>query len=212
MPITSKHQAGDKPKLDELAECSTAKEKGKKLMGLVKTADEPGLAVMAKHIKYLNPDQFCVVEGPNHQLICGVPGSGKTILLQYKALECARKGEKVLICVPSPLNKKYEAFFETKNISSGVIIYTFENFVNFAPKSEEKFHLFVDELQIILAHDIDTTKTVYLKSLIEKQSSVNNCYCWFNFDHTQVLTSTTTHLYRGTSMKDFPSDTSFILI
>ena len=207
-------QKGKKPtagkhKLDELTECSTAEEEGKKSMRLVKTADEPGLAVMAKDILFLNPEQVCIFEGPNHQLIFGVPGSGKTILLQYKALECARKGEKVIICVPSPLNKQYEAFFEAKNISSGVIIYTFENFVNSVPKSEEKFHLFVDELQILLAHDIDQIETVYLKSFIKKQNSVDNCYCWFTLDQTQLLTSTTTHLYRGTSMKDFPSDTSF---
>ena len=182
-----KKPTGDKPKLDELAECSTAKEKGKKPMGLVKTADEPGLAVMAKDIEYLNPEQFCVFEGPNHQLICGVPGSGKTILLQYKALECARKGEKVIICVPSPLNKKYEAFFETKCISSGVIICTFENVFSFLPKTEEKFHLFVDELQILLAC---SNTTIFLKALTKNQNSTDNCYCWFTCDETQIVSST----------------------
>ena len=157
-------------------------------MGLVKTADEPGLAVMAKDIEYLNPEQFCVFEGPNHQLICGVPGSGKTILLQYKALECARKGEKVIICVPSPLNKKYEAFFETKCISSGVIICTFENVFSFLPKTEEKFHLFVDELQILLAC---SNTTIFLKALTKNQNSTdNNCYCWFTCDETQIVSST----------------------
>ena len=193
-----KKPTADKCKLDELTECSIAEEKGKKSMRLAKTADEPGLAVMAKDILFLNPVQLCIFEGSIHQLVCGVPGSGKTILLQYKALECARKGEKVIICVPSPLNKKYEAFFKAKNISSGVIIYTFENFVNFAPKSEEKFHLFIDELQILLAHDIDKTETDYLKSLIEKQNSADKCYCWFACDDTQVLTSRTLQLYQGT--------------
>jgi len=100
-------------------------------------------------------------------------------------------------------------FLRQKNISSGVIIYTFENFVNFAPKSEEKFHLFIDELQILLAHDIDKSKTDYLKSCIQKQNSVDNCYCWFTCDYTQVLTSRTPHLYQGTSMEYFLYDTSF---
>ena len=202
-----KKPTADKCKLDELTECSTAEEKGKKSMRLAKTADEPGLAVMAKDVLFLNPEQLCISEGPNHQLICGVPGSGKTILLQHKALECARKGEKVIICVPSPLNKKYEAFFEAKNISSGVIIYTFENFVNFAPKSEEKFHLFIDELQILLADDIDKTETDYLKSLIEKQNSADKCYCWLTCDDTQVPTSRTPRLYQG--IEDFIFDPNF---
>ena len=118
-------------------ECSVAKGKGEKPTGLVKTADKAGLAELSEEIIFLNSEQLCIWECSNHhQLISGVSGSGKSILLQYKALECARKGEKVIICAPSPLNKKYEAFFEAKNISSGVIIYTFENFV---PKSEEKF-------------------------------------------------------------------------
>lgn len=170
-------------------ECSIAKEKGEKPTGLVKTADKAGLAELSGEIVFLNSEQLCIWECPKyHKLISGVSGSGKTILLQYKALECVRKGEKVIICVPSPLNKKYEAFFEAKNISSEVIIYTFENFV---PKSEEAFHLFVDELQILFAQD--ATKMSYLMSLLEKQKSSDNNYwfCWFAYDDSQFMTSTT---------------------
>ena len=168
-------------------ECSVAKGKGEKPTGLVKTADKAGLAELSEEIIFLNSEQLCIWECSNHhQLISGVSGSGKTILLQYKALECARKGEKVIICVPSPLNKKYEAFFEAKNISSGVIIYTFENFV---PKSEEKCHLFIDELQILFAHD--TTKRSYLMLLLEKQKSSDNWFCWFAYDDSQFMTSRT---------------------
>lgn len=178
-------------------ECSVAKGKGEKPTGLVKTADKAGLAELSEEIIFLNSEQLCIWECSNHhQLISGVSGSGKTILLQYKALECARKGEKVIICAPSPLNKKYEAFFEAKNISSGVmiIIYTFDNFV---PKSEEKFHLFVDELQILFAHDTDDmTKRSYLMSLLEKQKSSDNWFCWFAFDDSQFMTSRTPLRYK----------------
>ena len=175
-------------------ECSVAKGKGEKPTGLVKTADKAGLAELSEEIIFLNSEQLCIWECSNHhQLISGVSGSGKSIL-QYKALECARKGEKVIICVPSPLNKKYEAFFEAKNISSGVIIYTFENFV---PKSEEKFHLFVDELQILFAHDTDDmTKRSYLMSLLEKQKSSDNWFCWFAYDDSQFMTSRTPLRYK----------------
>ena len=181
----AKNPTGDKRKLDELAECSTAEEKGKKSMRLVKTADEPGLAVMAKDIVFLNPEQLCIFEGSNHQLITGASGSGKTILLQYKALECVRKGEKVVIFVPPPLNKKYEAFFEEKEASSGVSIYTWEDFANLVPESEEKFHLFVDELQILFANKKLTE--FHLMSLLEKQKNFDNFYCWFAYDETQAL-------------------------
>ena len=85
-------------------------------------------------------------------------------------------------------------FFEAKNISSGVIIYTFENFV---PKSEEKFHLFVDELQILFAHDTDDmTKRSYLMSLLEKQKSSDNWFCWFAYDDSQFMTSRTPLRYK----------------
>ena len=178
-------------------ECSVAKGKGEKPTGLVKTADKAGLAELSEEIIFLNSEQLCIWECSNHhQLISGVSGSGKTILLQYKALECARKGEKVIICAPSPLNKKYEAFFEAKHISSGVmiIIYTFDNFV---PKSEEKFHLFVDELQILFAHDTDDmTKRSYLMSLLEKQKSSDNWFFWFAFDDSQFMTSRTPLRYK----------------
>ena len=190
-----KTPTADKPKLDELTECSTAEEKGKKPMRLVKTADEPGLAVMAKDILFLNLEQLCIFEGSNHQLISGSSGSGKTILLQYKALECVRKGETVIIFVPPPLNKKYEAFFEEKEASCGVSIYTWEDFANLVPESkdfanlvpesEEKFHLFVDELQILFANKKFTQ--FHLMSLLEKQKNFDSCYCWFAYDETQAL-------------------------
>ena len=180
-----KKPKGDKRKLDELAECSKAEEKGKKSMRLVKTADEPGLAIMASDIVFLNPEQLCIFEGSNHQLISGASGTGKTILVQYKALECVRKGEKVIIFVPPPLNKKYEAFFEEKEASSGVSIYTWEDFANFVPESEEKFHLFVDELQILFANKKFTK--LHLMSLLEKHKNFDNCYCWFAYDDTQAL-------------------------
>ena len=196
-----KKPTGDKRKLDELAECSTTEEKGKKSMRLVKTADEPGLAVMAKDIVFLNPEQLCIFEGSNHQLISGASGTGKTILLVYKALECVRKGEKVVIFVPPPLNKKYEAFFEEKEASSGVSIYTWEDFANLVPESEEKFHLFVDELQILFANKKFTDSD--LMSLLEKQKNFDNCYCWFAYDEIQALKTWDLDLLTHSDIREF---------
>lgn len=180
-------------------EYSVAREKGEKPTGLVKTADRAGLAELSEEIMFFNSEQLCIWECSNHhQLISGVPGSGKTILLQYKALECARKGEKVIICVPSPLNKKYEAFFEAKNMSSEVNIHTFENFV---PKSEETFHLFVDELQILLTRH-EGTKMFYLMSLLKKQKSSDNWFRWFAYDDSQFMTSRNALGFEEFSLQD----------
>ena len=204
---SERKEKGKKPtadELDELTECSTAEEKGKKSMRLVKTADEPGLAVMAKDIVFLNPEQLCIFEGSIHQLISGAPGTGKTILLQYKALECVRKGEKVVIFVPPPLNKKYEAFFEEKEASSGVSIYTWEDFANLVPESEEKFHLFVDELQILFANKKLTH--FHLRSLLEKQKNFDNCYCWFAYDEIQALKTWDLDLLTHSNIKKFRGD------
>lgn len=172
--------------LSQRYECSVAKNKGEKPTGLRKTADEPGLAVMTKDIVFLNSEQLCIFEGSNHQLISGVSGSGKTILLQYKALECVKKGEKIIICVPSPLDKKYAAFFEEKKASSGVSIYTFESIG--VLKSEEPFHLFVDEVQILYASRL-TIKAASLMMFMHKEKSSDNnyYYCWFAYDDTQFM-------------------------
>ena len=59
--------------------------------------------VLEKHITYLNPEQQAIWEGPHRQIFCGASGSGKTILLQLKALECIKKEEPVIILVPRPL-------------------------------------------------------------------------------------------------------------
>ena len=51
---------------------------------VVRPADDTGLRILAKQFVFLNMEQLGIWEGPLHQLFCGAPGSGKTILLQYK--------------------------------------------------------------------------------------------------------------------------------
>jgi len=52
-----------------------------------RTANEGELSVLAKQFMFLNPEQQRIWNGPRRQFFCGVTGSGKTILLQFKALE-----------------------------------------------------------------------------------------------------------------------------
>lgn len=78
---------------------------------VVKTNDNPNLGILEKKFLFLNREQFETWEGPYRQVFGGAPGCGKTILLQFKALECARKGEKVQIFVPDPLMNLYKNFF-----------------------------------------------------------------------------------------------------
>ncbi|XP_068683172.1 uncharacterized protein [Montipora foliosa] len=145
---------------------------------VVKTAGTSGMADLSKQILFLNLEQISVWEGPNHQLICGVPGTGKTILLQYKALECAKKGEKVVICVPPPQDKQYEAFFAAYGISSSeVTICIFKKFYEFIPQKKENFHLFVDEAQVLNLTGLQSLLLVLLK-----QKNPEGCYCWLAYD------------------------------
>lgn len=151
---------------------------------VVKTAGTSGMADLSKQILFLNLEQISVWEGPNHQLISGVPGTGKTILLQYKALECAKKGEKVVICVPSPLDKQYEAFFAAYGISSSeVTICNFKKFYEFIPQKKENFHLFVDEAQVLSLPVLQSP----LIELLLKQKNPEGCYCWLAYDSHRLF-------------------------
>ena len=93
---------------------------------VVKTADQPGVDILTTKLLFLNPEQLGIWNGPQKQFFNGLSGCGKTILLQFKALECAKKKkEKVIIVAPSSLTNLYREFFEDNmddNISSRVTV------------------------------------------------------------------------------------------
>lgn len=103
---------------------------------VVKTADQPEQAILAKQFLFLNTDQLRIWNGPRHQFFNGSSGSGKTILLQFKALECAKKGEKVVVVAPSSLTPLYKNFFAKNNISSGVNVFSPLDFSEFLHGSD----------------------------------------------------------------------------
>ena len=73
-------------------------------------------SILARQFVFLNEEQLAIWKGEEKQLIHGVAGSGKTILIQHKALECVKRNEKVVIFVPTMLGKLYKEFFSSNGI------------------------------------------------------------------------------------------------
>lgn len=63
----------------------------------------------------LTPDQQQALQGPRRQFIIGAPGTGKTIVLQTKAIELLRQKQSVLILAPESYASKYANLFENEN-------------------------------------------------------------------------------------------------
>lgn len=158
-------------------------------LAILKTADRPGNGALAEELVFLTGEQLCIWKGEPIQVIIGPPGSGKTILLQHRALECARKGGKVIVLVPSPLAKLYKAFFakqsDKQSICQKVTICAFEDLKTWLiDKSEVRmeYHVFIDDMQLF-----DSIQVNYLSNFLErKRKSCNDYYyCWIAFDVTQ---------------------------
>ena len=73
-------------------------------------------SILARQFVFLNEEQLAIWRGEEKQLIHGVAGSGKTILIQHKALECVKRNEKVVIFVPTILGGLYKKFFSSNGI------------------------------------------------------------------------------------------------
>ena len=108
-----------------------------------KTSERLKQEILAKQVLFLNPDQLRIWNGPQHMFFNGSSGSGKTILLQFKALKCARKGGKVVIVVPLSSTARNSISSELVDVLSPT-----EFFHGNHPGSDvtSKFHFFADEL------------------------------------------------------------------
>ena len=151
---------------------------------VVKT-ERPELVVLTKQFLFLNPEQLRIWEGPTRQIFCGAPGSGKTILLQHKALECAKNQEKVVVVVPSPLDKLYGQFFARNKVSENVDVVDYTGFTSMDTRYPEpiKLNVFVDEFQVLL--NIRKQELLdFFKSFLAKHSDLQ-CYQWIAYDVNQ---------------------------
>ena len=99
---------------------------------VVRPYEKEDLSILVRQFVFLNEEQLAIWRGEKHQLIHGVAGSGKTILIQHKALECVKRNEKVVIFVPTILGKLYKEFF-----SSNGIIFLHFNFEQDSQKLEQ---------------------------------------------------------------------------
>ena len=151
---------------------------------VLKTTDRPEQAILAKQFLFLNPEQLRIWSGPHQQFFNGSSGSGKTILLQFKALECAKQGEKVVIVVPSSLTSLYKEFFAKNSISSGVDILSPSGISGLFQRRDPavKFHFFADELQAFEAEISDVL--IQLGNLLSRIAYFD-CYCWVAYDYMQ---------------------------
>ena len=155
---------------------------------VVRKTNEPELTTLAKQFIFLTPEQLRIWSGPCRQLFCGVTGSGKTILLQFKALECAKKGEKVFVIVPSRLTKLYNNFFKINNVFSKIHVLPQNDFLWEVcwRNVSEKFHVFADEWQLLWGNEPEWSGiSRALHDLITQQTKHDSCYCWITYDDKQ---------------------------
>ena len=163
---------------DEAAEFSVAK-----------TSD-----ILAKQFLFLNPEQLKIWVGDPRQIFCGAAGSGKTILLQFKALECAKEmKEQVVVFVPTPLNAKYEEFFLENEISKDLYhIVAFEEMLEIPPGdyafeklgiSKGDFHIFIDEFQVLFPIEQKSSVDLLL-AFMKKQNP--RYFQWIAYDIHQI--------------------------
>ena len=151
-----------------------------------KVDDDPELKVLVSQFVFLNQEQLLIWEGPTRQIFCGAPGSGKTILLQHKALECAKKKEFVVVFVPPPLDLLYTEFFKNNGFHADTVInvaYTgLEQFIADFPQ-DKKCHVFVDEFQVLL--NTNQRLLGLFKDFIAMNDD-DRYYQWIVYDNLQL--------------------------
>ena len=148
------------------------------------TKDHADLLIFFPYIEYLNNEQVDVWRGHLHQIIDGTTGSGKTILLKYKALACAKKGEKVRVYGPPMLRPLYEKFFQDHGIDEDIA--TFESFGDETHgfcSNEQTCHVFIDELQLSINESSERNLEL-LKETLPKEALM---YYWIACNQMQPL-------------------------
>lgn len=164
--------------------------RGSKMVDKPTEKVRPG--VLAKQFMFLNNEQLKAWNGPLLQVIVGSPGTGKTILLQYKALECAQKNEKVLVVVPSPLDQLYTKFFIRNGIPEGLTaVITFSQLADFLSEDAEweatgPLHVFVDEFPVLFGEENHLQLLDSFRDFLDKYRD-GHCYQWIVDDSEQLV-------------------------
>ena len=162
---------------------------GDSLQEVSKPGENWEQGILAKQFTFLNPDQLRIWNSDSHMFFNGSSGSGKTILLQYKALKCAKaNGQKVVVVVPLPLIAQYKEFFAQNGISGEAVdvLSPVEFFHGSFFRNNDvtnEFHFFADELQIFQTKFPDFF--TLLETLMAKFDA-SDCYCWMAYDYMQM--------------------------
>ena len=146
--------------------------------------------VLAKHFTYVTPKQQAIWDGPRRQIFCGAPGSGKTILLQLKALECIEKKQTVIILVPHPLDSLYREVFK-KNEGMYTIVCTQDQLRDQLREQANKSHIFVDEFQAFCDRSVAFTSVAFNQTAIPAVEFIggkqaDQFYRWISYDCRQI--------------------------
>ena len=156
-------------------------------------AEDSEQVILSKQFLFLNPEQLRIWNSGSHTIFNGSSGSGKTILLQFRALRCAKAAhQKVVVVVPMPLIALYKEFFSQNGISQEIVdvLSPVDFFYGsyFENKATSRFHFFADELQAFQTDipDLSTRLATVMASFVDSE-----CYCWIAYDYMQRNENTT---------------------
>ena len=143
----------------------------------------------ATEVLFLNPEQVAVWDGPNHQILHGVAGTGKTILIQHKILQLDKilpHQEQIVVITTDAISRVYEKFFARNGTSDRTKVYTQINLslsISFETETAVsklcQGHVFIDEAQNLKDFH------AFLKAIASNKASQN--YLWIALDPLQAL-------------------------
>lgn len=136
-------------------------------------------------VLYLNPEQIAVWDGPKKQLIQGIAGTGKTVLIQHKVLHLDKAlspSEKIVVIATDAVARVYENFFRQNGASDRVQVFSKANLMWRMWRNEglsSTDHIFMDETQNMI-------DVVGLLTMISDSKGIDN-YVWVSLDPVQAL-------------------------
>ena len=149
---------------------------------------------LTKQVLYLNPEQLAVWNGPKRQIIQGIAGTGKTILIQHKVLELDKdpklklpSDEKIIVVTTRAIGKVYRNFFAKNKASKRVEVYC-DNFMQGWTISSSH-HLFVDESQRVF-------QFIRYANLPRATNVAREAHCWVFLDPVVLMSQ---YVWSGTA-------------
>ena len=143
---------------------------------------------IATEVLYLNPEQIAIWDGPKWQILRGVAGTGKTVLMQHKILALDKvcpPEEQIAVVTTDAVAKVYEKFFHQNGASDRVKVYS---------KSDLSFKIMMKEAVApkLCTHHVFIDETQNMLDIAQVISEVGRCkrstkYLWVALDPVQAL-------------------------